>query len=161
MLSIVEFADALAPHFKRINDEWIRAMFHLEPVDQAVLDDPRGKILEGGGRILFVEATGLGIVGAGALMRTGPGEFELTKMGVLASARGKGAGDFLLKALIRTAREELGATNLYLLTNRKCEAAIHLYEKNGFVHDATTMACSGREYTRCDVAMRFSGKSGA
>ena len=44
---------------------------------------------------------------------------------------------------------------VYLLTNRKCEAAIHLYEKLGFVHDAEIMAKFGARYERCDVAMSY------
>jgi ribosomal protein S18 acetylase RimI-like enzyme len=43
---------------------------------------------------------------------------------------------------------------LYLLTNARCEAAIHLYEKLGFRHDADIMARYGARYERCNVAMR-------
>ena len=49
----------------------------------------------------------------------------------------------------------MGAEQLYLLTNRKCEAAIHLYEKAGFRHDAAIMARYGARYARCDVAMDY------
>ncbi|WP_234411390.1 hypothetical protein [Rhodanobacter thiooxydans] len=34
-------------------------------------------------------------------------------------------------------------------------AAIHLYEKLGFQHDAEIMARHGARYQRCDVAMRY------
>ena len=44
---------------------------------------------------------------------------------------------------------------MYLLTNSKCAAAIHLYEKNGFEHDAEIMATYGARYERCNVAMRY------
>jgi ribosomal protein S18 acetylase RimI-like enzyme len=40
------------------------------------------------------------------------------------------------------------------LTNTRCAAAIHLYEKNGFRHDAGIMARYGARHERCDVAMR-------
>ena len=49
------------------------------------------------------------------------------------------------------------ADRLYLLTNRKCGPAIHLYEKLGFQHDAEIMALFGSRYERCDVAMRYRG----
>ena len=75
-------------------------------------------------------------------------------MGVAASARGLGAGRVLLAALIDRARA-LAPETLYLLTNSKCAAAIHLYEAAGFVHDAVIMARFGATYARCDVAMRF------
>lgn len=156
-LRIRPFDDSLAKHFYDINAEWIAAMFALEPTDREVLENPREKIIAPGGDILFVEAHGLGIVGTCALQRTAPGSFELTKMGVRETARGLKAGEFLLAATIARA-QELGASKLYLLTNRKCAAAIHLYEKLGFVHDAGIMADYGARYERCDVAMLYKGR---
>jgi GNAT superfamily N-acetyltransferase len=159
-LAIHEFSDDLAGHFRDINAEWINAMFRLEQTDREVLDDPRGRIIDRGGDILFVEASGLGIVGACALQKTGPTSYELTKMGVRASARGLKAGEFLLRAVIERALS-LGADPLYLLTNTRCAAAIHLYEKHGFEHDAEIMRTHGSRYERCDVAMRYRGSSSA
>ncbi len=153
-LRLVEWRDDLASAFHDINVEWIEAMFTLEPVDRDVLENPRERIIAPGGTILFVAAPGIGIVGTCALMPTGGGEFELTKMGVLEAARGMKAGEFLLNAAIERARA-MGVKDLYLLTNRKCAAAIHLYEKLGFVHDAGVMAAHGAGYARCDVAMRY------
>src|SRR5450830_338422 len=86
--------------------------------------------------------------------KTGERSFELTKMGVRASARGLKVGEFLLRAVIDRALD-IGAEPLYLLTNKKCEAAIHLYEKAGFEHDAAIMARYGARYERCNVAMRY------
>ncbi|MFN3352847.1 MAG: GNAT family N-acetyltransferase, partial [Brevundimonas sp.] len=153
-LVIREYADDLAGHFRDINAEWIRAMFRMEPTDQEVLDHPRGRIIEPGGVILFVEAKGLGVIGTGALQRSPSGGIELTKMGVRESARGLKAGEFLLSALIGRARA-MNADPLYLLTNSRCEAAIHLYEKAGFRHDVEIMQRYGARYARCDVAMRY------
>lgn len=155
-LGLREFDDALAADFHAINAEWIAAMFTLEPTDRDVLEKPRERILEPGGAILFVEAEGLGIVGTCALQKTGPGAFELTKMGVRENARGLKAGEFLLAGMLERARA-LGAEKLYLLTNHKCAAAIHLYEKLGFAHDADIMRDHGSRYQRCDVAMRYRG----
>ena len=149
-----EFSDDLAPTFYTINAEWITAMFALEQTDIDVLENPRARIIAPGGTILFIEAPGLGIVGTCALQQTTPGKFELTKMGVTSAARGLKAGEALLDAMIERARA-MGAEQLYLLTNHTCEAAIHLYEKAGFRHDAGIMAQYGARYARCDVAMDF------
>ncbi|MBR2270091.1 GNAT family N-acetyltransferase [Sphingobium sp.] len=154
VLTIREYSDDLAHHFAAINAEWINGMFHLEAADRAVLDNPRERIIDAGGTILFVEARGLGIVGTGALQPSGDGGLELTKMGVRANARGLKAGEFLLSALIKRARTMDGSP-FYLLTNSRCSAAIHLYEKLGFRHDAKIMARYGARYERCDVAMRY------
>lgn len=153
-LIIHEFTDELAPLFYAINAEWITSMFALEQTDIDVLENPRARIIEPEGAILFIEAPGLGIVGTCALQQTSPGKFELTKMGVTAAARGLKAGEALLAAMIERAKA-MGAEQLYLLTNHKCEAAIHLYEKAGFRHDAGIMAHYGARYARCDVAMEY------
>ncbi|MDB5704803.1 MAG: MarR family transcriptional regulator [Sphingomonas bacterium] len=153
-LSILRYSDALVHHFHDINAEWIEAMYRMEQADRDVLENPRERIIDPGGDILFVEADGLGIVGTCALRKTGPGQVELTKMGVLASARGRKAGEFLLRATIARAAD-MRTETLYLLSNRKSEAAIHLYEKLGFVHDAGIMREFGARYERCDVAMRY------
>ena len=151
-LKIHPFRDDLAQAFHDINAEWIGAMYRIEQTDRDVLENPRARIIDPGGDILFVEADGLGIVGACALQKTGARQFELTKMGVLEAARGRKAGAFLLEAIIARARE-MGAERLYLLSNAKSAAAIHLYEKLGFVHDATIMEEFGSRYERCNVAM--------
>ncbi len=153
-LSIVEYTDTHAKAFYDINAQWIEAMFVLEKHDRDVLSNPRARILDPGGVILLVEAEGLGIVGACALMKTNEGVFELTKMGVLEKARGLKVGEFLLQAMIARAIA-LPVQTLYLLTHHSCEAAIHLYEKNGFVHDAAIMQAHGATYARCDVAMSY------
>jgi N-acetylglutamate synthase-like GNAT family acetyltransferase len=153
-LRIVEFREDLAQAFHDINAGWIEAMFVMEATDRKVLENPREMIIDRDGLILFVEAADLGIVGAVALMKTSEGVYELTKMGVLESARGRKAGEFLLAACIDRART-MDMTSLYLLTNHICAAAIHLYEKAGFRHDAEIMEQYGKTYDRCNVAMEF------
>jgi GNAT superfamily N-acetyltransferase len=155
-LSLREYDPSLAHEFFDINREWIEDMFAMEEADREILEHPQERIIDAGGDILFVEAAGLGIVGTCALLKTGPGAFELTKMGVRESARGLKAGEFLLAATIERARE-LGAETLYLLTNSKCAPAIHLYEKLGFEHDRAVMERYAARYDRCDVAMLYTG----
>ena len=87
-------------------------------------------------------------------MKVEEGVYELTKMGVLERARGRGAGELLLESAIIRA-STMNMETLYLLTNSKCVAAIKLYEKLGFRHDAEIMKKYGAAYARCDVAMRY------
>lgn len=155
-LRIRRFSDELAPDFHRINAQWIEDMYRLEPTDIEVLENPRARIIDPGGDILFVEHHERGTVGACGLQKTGERQFELTKMGVSAEARGLKAGEFLLHATIERAFA-IGCDRLYLLTNSKSQAAIHLYEKAGFVHDAGIMEEFGKRYARCDVAMLYRG----
>jgi DNA-binding MarR family transcriptional regulator/N-acetylglutamate synthase-like GNAT family acetyltransferase len=157
-LAIRRFSDALAPDFYRINAQWIEDMYTLEPTDIDVLTHPRERLIEPGGDILFVEDPELGIVGTCALQKTGERQFELTKMGVVPEARGRKAGEFLLHAIIERAFA-LGCDRLYLLSNVKGAAGVHLYEKVGFVHDAGIMEEFGKRYARCNVAMVYRGVS--
>lgn len=159
-LTIHAYRDDLAQAFHDINAQWIGAMYRVEQTDRDVLEHPFERIIAPGGDILFVEAEGLGIVGACALQRTGEDQYELTKMGVLNTARGRGVGAFLLDAIIARARA-MGARRLYLLSNAKSAAAIHLYEKAGFRHDPGIMAEFGTRYERCNVAMLYPLESAA
>ncbi|GEN12908.1 transcriptional regulator, MarR family with acetyltransferase activity [Myxococcus fulvus] len=149
-----DFSDDQAEAFHRINAEWIQEMFKLEENDIALLSKPRELILDKGGVVLFAETPQLGVVGTCALMVSKDGWVELTKMGVLKSARGLKVGEFLLAKTLERA-SSLGMDKIYLLTNKKCAPAIHLYEKLGFVHDAEIMQRFGARYARCDVAMSY------
>ena len=151
-LRIIPYSQELAPHFRDINLEWIDAMFSVEEIDLELLNNPERYILKAGGQIWFAELADVGIVGVCALMKTGESQFELTKMGVRASARGKQVGEALLRRVIYEAKR-LQAERLYLLSSAKCEAAIHLYLRNGFVHSKDIMRQYGAAYERCDVAM--------
>jgi DNA-binding MarR family transcriptional regulator/N-acetylglutamate synthase-like GNAT family acetyltransferase len=152
--SVRRYSDDLAEAFYRINAEWVQAMFVLEDNDIQILTRPRELIIDRGGDILFVETPDAGIVGTCALIKMQEGVFELTKMGVSEAARGRKAGEFLLAATLDRARE-MEMDRLYLLTSRKCAAAIHLYEKLGFEHSDGIMREYGSRYARCDVAMEY------
>jgi len=153
---IKPFEPVLAHHFETINKEWIDDMFVLETIDKQVLEDPQSHIIDKGGKIWFAEHPTLGIVGTCAFWNKGDNNFELTKMGVLKSARGLKVGEILLQHVLNET-QSLDIKKLFLLTNAKCESAIHLYEKNGFVHDKKIMHDYGQNYTRCNVAMLYIG----
>ena len=158
-MRILPYTDALAPHFHAINAAWIAEMFTLEPHDEHVLAHPRQAIIDRGGVILFADHPEHGVVGTGALMPVAPGIFELTKMGVRTEHRGTGAGAAVLSALLDHARAMPGLDTIFLLTSSRCAAAIRLYERAGFVHDARILRDHGATYARCDVAMRHPGIS--
>jgi putative acetyltransferase len=131
-IAIREFQPGDEIAFRRLNEEWISRYFVLEPRDEEALSDPRRTILEGGGRI-FVAVREGEIIGCCALMAIAPCEYEVAKMAVTERLRGGGIGRSLLERVIAEARA-LGATRLYLETNRKLAPAIRLYESVGFRH---------------------------
>jgi putative acetyltransferase len=137
--------------FKELNEAWISRDFEIEPGDQEVLNDPQGKILSKGGQICLAELDGE-VVGCCALVPIRAGEFELAKMTVSSAASGQGIGRRLLVFAIAVARV-LHTRRLYLESNTKAEAAIHLYEKLGFRHMTAPEPKS--KYARANVFMEM------
>jgi ribosomal protein S18 acetylase RimI-like enzyme len=156
MIQIIPYQPSYKQDFYNINKEWISNMFKMEPIDELVLSQPDEMLLNPGGYIWLAKDDKLGVIGTIALRKTGESEFELTKMGVLEKARGLKAGQIMLRFVIDFVNEQK-ISNCYLLTNSACEAAIHLYLKNGFEHDLDIKNRFASEYARCDVAMRLRG----
>jgi len=165
------YEPALAGAFEAINTEWLEELFEVEESDVETLQNP-DRIVAAGGEIWFAELMNAAkpgdplhvdsVVGCAALRRIEPplaepdeGLFELTKMGVLASARGNKVGEPLLLQVLERARENPAIRRLFLLTSKKCEAAIHLYEKHGWQHDQAMLDRFGHVYRRSNVGMIY------
>lgn len=151
---IEQFQPDLAKYFYDINTQWLKEMFVIEDIDEQVLSDPQKHIIDPGGHIWFAKHKELGVIGTCAVKKSGEYGYELTKMGVLSSARGLKVGEKLLKQVLDDCLT-LQLTPLFLLTNHKCEAAIHLYEKHGFVHDERVKQKYAHLYERSDVYMKY------
>lgn len=150
---IVGFEPRWREDFARLNLEWLRRWFVVEPFDEEVLGNPEGHILADGGRILFaVEGAGDGAraVGTVALRHDGDGVYELTKMAVEPGLRGNGIGRALLLEAIAL-YQQLRGRELYLESSSVLQPALRLYESAGFVHHPAPRA--GSHYDRADVHM--------
>jgi putative acetyltransferase len=121
-----------AEAFRTLNEAWIEKHFGIEPKDRETLNDPEHKILEKGGHI-FMVIDGETAVGCCALLALRPDVFEVAKMTVAESQRGRGLGRKILAYTIAQGKM-LGANSLYLETNDTLHDAIHLYEELGFRH---------------------------
>jgi putative acetyltransferase len=137
--------------FRRLNEQWISKYFVIEPEDVAILSDPHRYILAPGGQICIAEQDGA-VIGCCALVATGPNEYELAKMTVSETARGRGVGRRLLEFAIDLARR-MGARRLSLGSNKRMAPAIHLYEELGFRHLPEPLQAS--KYARADVFMEL------
>jgi putative acetyltransferase len=118
--------------FCELNEDWITKNFKIETQDRKALDDAEGYILRQGGHIFMAVVDGVA-VGCCALLLMRPGVFEVGKMTVAEAYRGMGIGRKMLEYTIVQGKA-LGAESLYLETNTKLTAAIHLYEAAGFRH---------------------------
>jgi putative acetyltransferase len=147
---IREFEPGDEEPFRRLNEEWIRAYFSLEPKDLEVLGNPRGCILDRGGFVFMATDEGEP-VGCCALLPMADRGFELGKMAVTKAAQGRGIARSLLQACLEKARSK-GAPRLYLETNSKLLPALRLYESFGFT-PAPAEAAPPSPYSRANLRM--------
>lgn len=148
-VEIVDYAPEFHGDFQRLNYEWIEKYFQVEAADHQSLGYPDEKILQPGGHIYMARYHGE-IVGTCALIKVDETTYELAKMTVTESARGRGIGWLLGQAAIAKARE-LGAQRLYLESNTVLQPAIRLYQKLGF----RQVVGRPSPYERCNIQMEI------
>lgn len=151
-VEIVPFQPSLAAAFQSLNEVWIRRCFTYEAKDAEILEDPAGKVVAGGGQVLFVLEQGQPI-GCCALIPMSDGGFELAKMAVADAAQGRGCAKALLAAGIAWARAA-GAHRIYLETNARLTPAVTLYRRFGFT-DVPPERRPVSPYARVDVWMEL------
>lgn len=129
-IEIVEYSDKYREDFANLNYEWIAKHFEIEQHDRDQLEDPRKSVMEGGGQVFFAIVDGK-TAGTVALINAGDGVYELAKMAVSPDYRGYKLSNRLLQACIDYGRK-IGGKTIFLESNTKQMAAIHLYRKFGF-----------------------------
>jgi GNAT superfamily N-acetyltransferase len=124
-----------ASAFESLNRLWLVGHGLLEEADEPSLRDPQGHIIDAGGAI-FVALDGDIVLGTCAILPADeigvrPRTFELVKLAVDPSARGRGIGRRLVQDCIEAARAR-GARHVVLLSSSLLTAALRLYEQEGF-----------------------------
>jgi len=131
-IKIIQYQDEHKSIFRELNLEWLNFYNLAESHDLAILDDPKGTILDSGGVIFLATYDGK-IVGSAALMKEHEGVYELVKMGVKKEFRGHGISRLLIDKCLAKARE-MNAKKIILFSNHKLQTAIGIYEMYGFRH---------------------------
>jgi putative acetyltransferase len=142
-----------AAAFDALNRAWLTAYDLLEPADELHLTDPAGQILAPGGQI-FVALEDEAVVGTCAAVPHGPGAFEVAKLAVAPTARGRGIGRDLIDACLGYAQQR-GARHAVLVSNSRLAAALRLYEQLGFRYapmPATMPYATADVYMELDLA---------
>ena len=129
-MRIISYHNDFAEDFYKLNIEWLETHFYVEDFDREVLSKPLKYIIDPGGYIFFAVESNE-VLGTVALMKMENGGYELTKMAVAPSARGKGIGQQLMQHCIDFARSK-NWDDLTLYSNRILENAIHIYRKFDF-----------------------------
>ncbi|WP_347159518.1 GNAT family N-acetyltransferase [Pontibacter chitinilyticus] len=154
-IQIVDFNLFYAKAFYDLNHEWISKYFVMEEADNKSLSDPQGYIINKGGYILMALFNGEP-VGTCALIKDGEGVFELSKMAVAPKMQGMKIGRMLGEAAVDRARRA-GAHTLYLVSNRRLQTALNLYERLGFVEVPLPPSI----YERADIKMELDLATGS
>lgn len=142
----------LGKYFRTLNEEWLKRLFVVEPIDQQVLSRPQD-IVDHGGEIIYA-LTNNKVIGCVALKHHGNAVFELTKMAVTADFQAQGVGALLLQRCIQ-AFHDLKGQKLYLESHSSLKPAIKLYQRWGFVAMPHPFAS---EYQRSDFYMEYQNK---
>lgn len=130
MIEIISYQDKYQPEFKRLNLEWLDKYNLTEEYDLEILNDPKGKIIDGGGCI-FLAVEHQKVIGTAGLSKKEESEYELIKMAVDTAYRGMGIGKLLLKHCLDMAKES-GAEKIFLFSSSHLQTALKMYEQFGF-----------------------------
>ena len=129
-IEIISYNDKYHADFKRLNLAYLDEYNLTESHDIIILDNP-GEIVLGRGGFLWLAKAGEEIVGTVGIMPEDHGIFELIKMCVAESWRGKGISKLLIETCLGKVKE-LGGKKLILFSNHQLITALKLYEKYGF-----------------------------
>lgn len=147
---ILPFHPSRAPYFDRFNRAWISKFFWIEPFDEELLTDPQRIIIDAGGEVWFAAIDG-NIVGTCALLASGDGMFEFSKLGLSDDAKGRGISRLLLHHCIARARRR-GAHTLRIFTHSSLATACAIYRSEGFA-DIPMSAEEKARYARGDTLL--------
>ena len=115
MIEIISYDAKYQSDFKRLNLDYLDKYNLTESHDMIILDNPAEIVLGRGGFIWLAKA-GDEIVGTVGVMPEGHGIFELIKMCVAESWRGRGISKLLLETCLQKVKE-LGGEKLILFSN--------------------------------------------
>lgn len=149
-IEIIPFDEQYANHFYDLNIEWLKTFFYVEAHDEEVLSQAKKYIIDNGGYIYFAKLDET-IVGTVALIKVEGNIFELSKMAVLPTFRGKKIGQQLLQYCLDFAKAN-NFEKLLLYSNRSLENAIYIYRKYGFVEIPIE---EDNPYARGDIKMEL------
>ena len=152
-IEIVDYKEEWSDFFTFSNLAWIKKYFIVEPEDEEILFNPRKYILENEGFIFFARINNE-TAGTFALIRAPEYKnelvYELSKMAVSENFQGQHVGHTMIEFCLKKAKE-LHADKVILHTNKKLEAAIHLYKKFGFKE----VPLSNAIYKRSNIKMEI------
>tara|TARA_B100001559_G_scaffold320398_1_gene332436 strand:+ start:1787 stop:2245 length:459 start_codon:yes stop_codon:yes gene_type:complete len=148
MISIIAFNEKYSEHFFILNKAWIEESWHLEDSDKKDLLNPK-KIVKNGGQVFFALENKI-VIGTVAMIKSLDNRFELAKMTVKESSRGKGIANMLMDECLKFAKQN-SAREIFLISNDSLIIARNLYDKYGFKE----VDLDSQKYDRGNVKMNL------
>lgn len=129
-MRIVPYDERYKDDFIRMNRAWISEMFVLESEDERELGNIEPYIEKGGQIFFAIDDEGHAMASCMIAPRE-DGDWEIMKFAADSTFKGSGAGSAVLKACIDYAKK-LKLPKVIIVSNKRCEQAVHLYHKYGF-----------------------------
>ncbi len=149
-MEVLEYKDKYKKDFIQFNTDWIVDNFgFLEDEDRDTFCHIEDS-MEQGTMIYFAVEDETALATCMAKPMEEEGVWELCKMGSNKHVPHKGAGSAVFKAAMDWAVTK-GAKKLFILSNSKLKAALHIYDKYGFQE----VKLNDYEYIRGDIAFEY------
>ena len=145
-VSVTDFQSQYSNQFYQLNRVWIEEFWILEDNDKKDLLNPE-IIIHNGGQIFFAISK-REVIGTVAMIKNSDKIYELAKMTVKSSFRGKGIANLLMDKCIEFAFKK-NASEIFLISNDSLTVARNLYEKYGFKE----VVLDSKKYKRGNVKM--------
>ena len=146
---VTDFQSQYASQFYQLNRVWIEEYWVLEYSDKKDLLNPE-IIVHNGGQIFFAISK-REVIGTVAMIKNSDKIYELAKMTVKNTYRGKGIANLLMDRCIKFAIEK-NAIEIFLISNDSLVVARNLYDKYGFKE----VRLDSQKYNRGNVKMLLS-----
>ena len=143
---VTDFKSQYSSQFYQLNRLWIEESWVLEDSDKKDLLNPE-IIIHNGGQIFFAISKHE-VIGTVAMIKNSDKIYELAKMTVKSSYRGKGIANLLMDKCIEFAFKK-NASEIFLISNDSLTVARNLYEKYGFKE----VVLDSQKYQRGNVKM--------
>lgn len=129
-MKVVAYSPKFKKDFIEMNKAWIEKMFRLEEQDIKEMGNIEPYIQKGG-QIFFSLDNDERVMACCMIAPREDGDWEIMKFAAKGMYTGTGAGSACLKACIDYAKE-MQVQKVIIVSNKKCEQAVHLYRKFGF-----------------------------
>ncbi|WP_130734185.1 GNAT family N-acetyltransferase [Flavobacterium sp. J27] len=146
---IISYKPEYKNDFISLNKAWLEEYFVVEPHDNEVFNNIETYILKPGGMIFFCLVDNE-VAGTVAMQKIDNTTYELAKLAVAKKFQGHKLSNLLMDNCLAFAKEKKVHT-IMLLSNKKLQNALRLYEKYGFIE----VPMKKNDYTRADIQMEL------